>query len=245
MKVKIACLLSVWIATGAALAAANFWKEKTYSTWSETEVKKMLTDSPWARKVGVLTPDLSLASRTGGLSGGAVGSGGRAGGVAGGGGVGGDGAGSIGGGTFVASPSRTELAGALHQCLARQTSARQGPAGQRRHALSRGTAAPGAGRAVLPVAVVGLPPKLIDGGETVSELLAATGLKRRNGAAIGAVDVLLKYESDRLTIEFKFPKTAPIVLDDKEVEFVTKLGRSEVKRKFKLAEMVFGDQLAL
>jgi hypothetical protein len=227
------------------LAATKFWEEKTYSTWSETDVKKMLTDSPWARKVGVLTPDLSLASRTGGLSGGAVGSGGRAGGVAGGGGVGGDGAGKIGGGTFVASPSRTELA-------VRWTSALPVKQALARVRLGSDAMLSAEEQRLLAqdepfyrVAVVGLPPKLIDGEETVRELLAATRLKRRNGAAIGAVDILPKYESDRLTIEFKFPKTAPIMLDDKEVEFVTKLGRSEVKKKFKLAEMVFGDQLAL
>jgi hypothetical protein len=53
------------------------------------------------------------------------------------------------------------------------------------------------------------------------------------------------YEGDLLTIEFEFPKTAPITLEDKEVEFITKVGQSQIKKKFKLTDMVFGDQLAL
>ena len=44
---------------------------------------------------------------------------------------------------------------------------------------------------------------------------------------------------------FLFPKTDVITLDDKDVELVTRLGNDEVKKKFKLADMVFGGQLAL
>ena len=44
---------------------------------------------------------------------------------------------------------------------------------------------------------------------------------------------------------FVFPKTDPITLDDKEVEFSTQIGPMQFKRKFKLQEMVFDGKLEL
>jgi hypothetical protein len=170
----MAGLLSVWIATGAAIAAANFWEEKAFTIWSETEVKKMLTDSPWAHKVSVLTPDLSLASRTGGLSGGLVGSGGRAGRAAGGGGVGGDGAGNIGGGTFMASPLRTELAVRWASALPVKQAVVRGRLGSDGAHPAEAQQLPAQDESSYRVAVVGLPLELTDAGGSLDELRAAT-----------------------------------------------------------------------
>ncbi len=44
---------------------------------------------------------------------------------------------------------------------------------------------------------------------------------------------------------FHFPKSHPIELDDKEVEFAMKRGETEIKKKFRLKEMVFQGELAL
>jgi hypothetical protein len=44
---------------------------------------------------------------------------------------------------------------------------------------------------------------------------------------------------------FRFPRTDAINLDDKEVEFATKFGTIDIKRKFKLKEMVYNGELAL
>jgi hypothetical protein len=44
---------------------------------------------------------------------------------------------------------------------------------------------------------------------------------------------------------FVFPKTPAFVLDDKEVEFSTKLGALVVKYKFRLKDMLFNGQLDL
>jgi hypothetical protein len=44
---------------------------------------------------------------------------------------------------------------------------------------------------------------------------------------------------------FQFSKKEAISLDDKEVEFVTKLGPMEFKTKFKTKDMMFGGQLAV
>lgn len=44
---------------------------------------------------------------------------------------------------------------------------------------------------------------------------------------------------------FHFSKQHPIELEDKEVEFTMHRGKLEIKRKFKLKDMVYEGQLAL
>ena len=53
MNVRPAETLGVWIVACAALAAADFWEEKDFTAWSDKEVEKMLTDSPWSRNLTV------------------------------------------------------------------------------------------------------------------------------------------------------------------------------------------------
>ena len=54
MRRKLAGTVSVWLLAGAALVAADFWEEKDFTTWSDEEVEEMLTDSPWAKQVGII-----------------------------------------------------------------------------------------------------------------------------------------------------------------------------------------------
>ena len=72
-------------------------------------------------------------------------------------------------------------------------------------------------------------------------------LARKGKAPIAPVDGRLfrVEQTQSLTLVFQFPKTDAITLDDKEVEVITKLGTDEVKKKFKLSDMVFDDQLEL
>lgn len=42
--------LLLTIALGSSADAGEFWQEKDYRRWSEKECKKMLEDSPWARR---------------------------------------------------------------------------------------------------------------------------------------------------------------------------------------------------
>ena len=53
MNGRLGGTLGVWVVVGAALAAAEFWETKHFTTWSDKEVEKILTDSPWSREVGV------------------------------------------------------------------------------------------------------------------------------------------------------------------------------------------------
>jgi hypothetical protein len=55
------------------LFAADFWQAKKPSEWSEKEVHKILTDSPWAHSVSVVSG--KAVKRAGGNSGGGLGTG--------------------------------------------------------------------------------------------------------------------------------------------------------------------------
>ena len=54
MRDRLAGTVGVWLLAGAALVAADFWEEKDFTTWSDKEVEKMLTDSPWAKQVRII-----------------------------------------------------------------------------------------------------------------------------------------------------------------------------------------------
>ncbi|QOY87233.1 hypothetical protein [Paludibaculum fermentans] len=52
-------------------------------------------------------------------------------------------------------------------------------------------------------------------------------------------------QTNSFAFSFSFPRTHLIELEDKEVEFATKLGELSIKRKFKLKDMMFEGKLAL
>jgi hypothetical protein len=43
-------LAAAWLAASATLAAANVWESKPFHTWTDKELEKVLTSSPWAGK---------------------------------------------------------------------------------------------------------------------------------------------------------------------------------------------------
>jgi hypothetical protein len=108
------------------------------------------------------------------------------------------------------------------------------------------------------LAVVGLPVRgrALPLG-TIDEIKARTALKPAGKDRIPPEDIRVLSvpawtlgagfkDGDQLVrVEFLFPKTSAIVLDDKEVEFSTKLGDVELTKKFKLADMMVRGQLAL
>jgi hypothetical protein len=236
----------LWLALLAPLAAADFWQEKPFTAWSDREVRRMLTDSPWAHEVTVLTTDSALASRVGGLSGGIVGGGvgSRSGVGAAGGGVGGDGAGNLGGGSFMAPPRRTRLtvrwASALPVKLALQRN-QSSEAG----AISSPQPEDAAEEPYYRIAVAGLPFEFTAVLGSAADLQDVTWLRPRNREPFHPVGVRLLDDGDRLTLEFTFARTENLSVADREVEFVTQLGGSTVKRTFRLRDMMFAGGLAL
>src|SRR5262245_13512835 len=78
-----------WAGAGVLVAGADVWEAKPFMTWSDNEVREVLTDSPWSRGVQVVMNTLGR-----GGAGGIESEGGRGGG----GGEGGDPEGGGGGG---------------------------------------------------------------------------------------------------------------------------------------------------
>src|ERR1039457_7088182 len=80
---------------GLTAFAADFWKDKAYTQWSDDEVTKMLSSSPWAQSTKASAPNQGAGQRGGrGGRGGGGGMGGpRIGFPGGGGGAGGGGGG--------------------------------------------------------------------------------------------------------------------------------------------------------
>ena len=76
-------------------------------------------------------------------------------------------------------------------------------------------------------------------------LKKTTMLKRASKEPLMPAQVQIGLADKQVVIYFAFPKTDAIVLEDKDVEFVSKVGMAEFKRKFKLSEMVVDGKLTL
>jgi hypothetical protein len=234
MRCTLVGTVAAFFLASAALTAADFWEEKDFTTWSPQQIEKMLTDSPWAKKATIVVGSLREGEAPGGFSSGGAGFGGG----------GGAGRGSDGGGGEFRGVGRVNVTVAWISALpVRQAIAR----------LRAGVDAP-----VLPdekrlpedeafyaVAVVGMPTRVAQAG-TLNEVLEKTALKSKRKEPIKPADIRIVPESKQtVRVEFVFPKSNAIALDDKEVEFVTKMGDAEIARKFTLADMMVRGRLAL
>ncbi|MBI1789766.1 MAG: hypothetical protein HYR60_19720 [Acidobacteria bacterium] len=97
------------------------------------------------------------------------------------------------------------------------------------------------------LALIGFPARMAQmGNERLqAELKASTSLKRKGKDPITPEAIQFAGNEESLAVIFAFPKTAPIALDDKEIEFASKVGPLEFKRKFRLKDMVYKGGLAL
>jgi hypothetical protein len=228
--------VAICLTACTTLSAADFWTAKDYRQWSDREVARMLNDSPWSQHATLTVVDMSLAGRVGGLSGGVLGTGGGTGRRPGGGGVGGDGAGNLGGGSFLPSPQQATIAIRWASALpVKQALVRSGDAVRERLDESE---------PFYRIAVIGLPLAIATMGGTMTELLDATTLRRKNKPPIGAADARYDFDRGLVNFEFDFPRDEPLAVGDDEIEFVTSLGQP-LKRKFKLKTMVVNGRLEL
>jgi hypothetical protein len=221
---KTRVLAALALATGAAaLLAADFWQSTPYTDWSEKDLAKMLNDSPWARAVPL---DMSAMRGQGG-GGGMGGGGGRRGG---------------GGGGGMQQRSiliRWVSALPIKQALIKNKFGDTAASDDAKKYLAQ----------VEPqyvVTLTGIPGMLArnDPDKVRDQVKSATSLNRKDKDPIAADTVELHPQSGQLSIIIRFPRT-PITLDDKEVEFSTKLGPLVIKRKFKLSEMEFNGKLEM
>jgi hypothetical protein len=234
------------------LPAADFWQSKPYTEWTDKEVQKLLSNSPWSKEVVV-----SL----GGAGGGGTGKGGRSKGGGGGGGgdagfdgpamgsgggnagtKGGQSVSEVGGGTPSGGTPTMNLVVSWRTALPlREAIAKQ------KHPEDAATS-PEAKKLIEEpqkwyiLVVSGLPARMGRGGPEMKEmLLKNTSLSIKGKEPIVPEDL----QSSGSSAIFLFPKTVAIDMDDKEVEFSTKLGQTQVRTKFKLKDMVFNGKLDL
>lgn len=237
--------LAVLAATAVVLLAEDFWVKKPYTDWSDKETVKMLTNSPWAHEVPM---EGGPGVEMGGDNGRGRGGGGGGGEQATGGGTtmpGGRGSREVGGG----GPGR---GGSLVLHVRWQSAVPVRKAyvlamlGHEKAESEQGKNYIAQSVPYYVVAVSGLPAQMAGrlSPESLAELAKTATLVRKDKDPIAAESVQ-KVDGEQGTIAFLFPKSSEITLDDKEVEFVSKVGRLELRRKFKLKEMVIGDKLEL
>lgn len=241
----IARTLVMWIVACAAPVAADFWDEKDFTAWSGMEVEKLLTDSPWSRKVTVALrgPGDGGGDSRGGGGGFGGGPGGFGGGPAD--GFGGAGGGRRGADGFDAAPQRMTFivlwrsALPVKQALVRSQIGDAPISREQRQFLTQLDP-------FYVVVVAGLPRQFARMAQNRSALMAETTLKRQDRNPISPEDLVVFVENgETVTLQYHFPRGDLITVEDKDVEFITKLGQVEVKQKFKLEDMVFAEQLAL
>lgn len=218
-----------------AAASSDFWNEKQPADWSEQQVQRLRTNSPWAREgVAQLVPE-----NTGGPEGGR----GRKGDRVPFGGPNGSGLGGV--------PTAEGPTDGLPKIkvLVRWESAAP--------ILASAPGQPSADAAKFYViSVAGFMPADASAGhhptsaggderdQKLQRVMRATFLLSAGRAPIAATDI--RMSSSDGVVSFYFPREgAAITADDKEVVFASKMGPLELKVKFPLKPMLYRGRLAL
>lgn len=249
MKKTFRAIIVILSLGAASLVAADFWEKKKLSDWTDKEVRKMLTNSPWARVV-----DVRLGGPVGGPSGGRRGGGSRTPSAGGGGGgdIGGDdtGGGSSRRGGFDAPelPPATPLTIRWHTALPVKQAVAKSRYGD--EVMTSPEAAKFLSRQEerYIVGVAGIPAFAFRGADPAS-LKSNAVLKVKDKPPIRAEEVQASRDQRTVDVFVIFPRgqqgSHVITLEDNEVEFSLDLGRTDIRRKFKLKDMVYEGKLEL
>ena len=243
------------LALGAAtLWAADPWEKKDFTQWGEKEIRKVLTDSPWSQSVNAKTgylPSIGGGAPLGRTEEGAV---------------------TRGGGQVAGSrPAAGDTPGGGRGSVGRRVGSRD-RLPPRSRVLIRWVSALPVKRAMVKqrfgsnpigpeglayldrkethyrISVVGLPRQLIPGAddaEGMAQLKQSIFLKRKNKKDIFPEVVNVQPRQRISVIYAQFPRTDAVTLDDGRVELVINFKSANVKRKFKLKDMVFEGLLEL
>ena len=219
--VALGVALFALTAKPARVLAAEFWDAKPFAEWSDKDVQRMLTDSPWAHPLSVVVQ--RSPTETGDIN-----AGGRGGGD------------DTGRGGFPTPLPQLKLivqwrsAQPMRQAVARRDFGDKIPADVR-ETLERDDS-------IYVVTVLGLPMRFAAAAGSAKQ---ATFLKRDGRPPIAATEGGPQQSGNTLALVFGFPRADAITPQDNEVEFATKLGDLEIKRKFRLKEMVAAGHLQL
>ena len=233
---KILLRVSLLLMLTSMLAwAGDFWEDKQFIEWSEKDVEKMMTKSPWAKKV---TLALSIGRSGGGIGGRSrdgIGGGSR-------GGIGGRSRGGIGGRSRAPVLQLTiswRSALPIKQAIvkARMGESTELPAGATQFLDQQ--------EEFYVVAVTGFPTRMGRMLENSSDTVIAGTVLKRKDQSITVNNFRAEERGESTDLFFFFPRTANITLEDKTIEFIMKLGGREIKKKFKLKDMVVNGNLEL
>ena len=230
---KIAGLLFLF---AFCLMAADFW-QKPYTEWADKDLQKMITNSPWAHTVSV-------------SSGGPIvpldGSGDRSKG-----GGGGRGGGPQGGGGNADAPipgvrepeviARWQSAIPIRQAFVRlKYGAEAGTSDDAKKYLEKEQTG-------YEVVLSGPLQQFLHGkpDDIAKSLSEVTFLSTKEKGAVKPTSIEVGKPGPSMDVLISFPRSMPYTLEDKEVEFSTKLGTSTVKIKFRLKDMVYNGKLEM
>jgi hypothetical protein len=244
-------IIAAFFVFAFCLAAADFWQSKPASEWSEKELQKVLNNSPWAHQISVSingpTPPSvgrggpSVSDDAGAPPPISAGGGGGRGGRGGGGAppelAGGEG----GGGSMPPVVIRWQSAMPVKQALVRM---RFGPAAETSADAKQMLEREDPGYVI--VLSGPLRPFLRGNGEALKKaIMDISSLSVKGKDPIKPMEVQMGGTARAIEIVLIFPKTTPLTLDDKEVEFSTKLADLPLKSKFRLKDMAFNGKLDL
>lgn len=239
MSLMAGCVL----VSGFALAA-EFWERKEFTEWTDKEIRKILTDSPWARTV-----ELALAMPSAGEGGGRMRMPGGGGGGMGGGDLEeGGGMPRMGGEGVAAGPMPTVSvqlrwvsALPVKQAIARvrfgeeaatSPEARQMLERQETHYI---------------LAVAGVPARWI--GQDFDALKERAELRVKGHEPLHPAQVQGQRRERAAELYLAFPRGAnggfDITPEDKEIEVVIKLAERTIRSKFKLSQMMYKGKLEI
>ena len=238
LRLVILSLAGVLVASAAL--AQEFWVKKQFNEWSDEEVKKFMKESPWAKDVTLSTRAPgggNLDMGAGGGGGGGDEGGGDAGGGRGGGG-GARGGGGAGGSSAITLVVSWRSALPVKQAVVRSKMGKPGevPADAKEFL--------GTADSQYVVVIEGMPQNF------ARQAMADVAKVRKSVLKVGKREIALadvKAGQSGRNVDFIlfFSKADPIKVEENEVEVIAKLGIFDVKKKFKLKEMVVNGKLEL
>ena len=242
--------LGAWV-----LSAAEFWEKKKFSEWNEKEVRKILSDSPWCRPVEIRLDTAGGARMAGGGGRGRRGGGG-------GGGFADASTGSMGGtdesmgggmGRGAGSMSMPEAAPTITVYVRWRTALPVKQALVRARFGDEAANSPDAAKFLSAqethhiIEIAGIPMPMLR--IKPDQLKAGAQLRIKDKPPIQAVDLKAGREENRVNLYLIFPReqngTPVIALEDKEVEVFLKAGPLDIRRKFRLKDMIFEGKLEI
>jgi hypothetical protein len=242
-------LASYVVLLPAMLWAADFWESKPFTDWNDKELRRILTNSPWARQTNtVMTnarPNLPPAdSPVSGFPGADASLSrepnfGRA--------------GSLGAGPGITPPD-APLEQGLPLIIRWQTALPIRQAQMRGKYGKEAVTAPGARKlldqdpTLYVISVTGIPGALVTLGGTENakrSIQDQTTLTARGKPALHPNAVEFVPAGDTADVLVAFPKTSPFTPADQEIDFASRIGTVEVKYRFRLKDMIVRGKLEL